>query len=88
MKGIKEKVTVSLDPELVNIVDREVRGHHAPSRSAIIEAALRLWRLEQQRHSIEQGVAAYYHLRTPKEQQEDHAWTRVSGRRAAHRWDE
>lgn len=87
MKEVKEKVTVSLDPELVHVVDREVRGHRAFSRSAVVEDALRLWRLEHQRQVIEQGVAAYYRARTPAEQQEDRHWSRVSSRQAAHRWD-
>ena len=85
--AVKEKVTVSLDPELVDVVDQEVRAHHAGSRSAVVEDALRLWRVEQQRHAIEQGVETYYRSRSPKEQQEDRAWTRVASRHAKRLWN-
>lgn len=86
--AVKEKVTVSVDPELVDAVDQEVRAHHANSRSAVVEEALRLWRIEQQRHAIEQGVEAYYRSRSRKEQREDRAWTRLAGRHAQRLWDE
>lgn len=85
---VKEKVTVSLNPELVNAVDQEVRAHHANSRSAVVEEALRLWQVEQQRHAIEQGTEAYYRSRSQKEQREDRAWTRVASRDAKRLWDE
>ena len=54
--ALKEKITVSVDPELIETMDREVRAHRAGSRSAIVEEAIRLWRIEQRRQAIEQGV--------------------------------
>lgn len=86
--AVKEKVTVSLDPELVHVVDQEVRAHHVGSRSAVVEEALRLWQVEQQRRAIEQGTEAYYHSRSQKEQREDQAWARLATRRAKRLWDE
>ena len=86
--AVKEKVTVSIDPELVNAVDQEVRVHHADSRSAVVEEALRLWQVEQRRHAIEQGVEHYYRSRSQKEQREDQAWTRLASRHAKRLWDE
>ena len=84
----KEKVTVSIDPELVDVVDQEVRTHHAGSRSAVVEEALRLWRIEQHRRAIEQGTEAYYRSRSPKEQQEDRQWTKFTSRYAKRFWDD
>ena len=86
--ALKEKVTVSIDPELVNAVDREVHAHHANSRSAVVEEALRLWQVEQQRRAIEQGTEAYYRSRSQKEQREDRTWTRLAARHARRFWDE
>ena len=86
--AVKEKVTVSLDPELVSAVDQEVRAHHVASRSAVVEEALRLWQVEQQRHAIEQGTEAYYRSRSQKEQQEDQAWTRLATRHAKRLWND
>ena len=89
MRGaVKEKVTVSLNPELVNAVDQEVRAHHVDSRSAVVEEALRLWQIELQRRAIEQGTEAYYRLRSQKEQREDQAWTRLAGRHAKRLWND
>ena len=85
---IKEKVTVSLDPQLVSVVDREVHAHHADSRSAVVEKALRLWWVEQQRLAIEQGTEAYYRSRSQKERREDQAWSRLAARHMPHRWDD
>lgn len=85
---VKEKVTVSIAPELVDAVDQEVRAHHADSRSAAVEDALRLWRTEQQRRAIKQGVQAYYRSRSQKEQREDRAWIRVASRHARRLWDD
>ena len=84
--AVKEKVTVSLDPELVHAVDQEVHAHRADSRSAVVEEALRLWQVEQRRHAIEQGTEAYYGSRSQKEQREDHAWTRLASRHAKRLW--
>ncbi len=89
MRGaVKEKVTVSITPELVDAVDQEVRAHHADSRSAVVEEALRLWRVEQQRRAIEQGTEAYYRSRSHKEQREDQAWARLATRHAKRLWND
>ena len=86
--AVKEKVTVSIDPKLVDAVDQEVRAHHVGSRSAVVEEALRLWQVEQQRHAIEQGVENYYRSRSQKEQREDQAWTRLASRHAKRLWND
>ena len=72
----------------MNAVDREVHAHHANSRSAVVEEALRLWQVEQQRHAIEQGVENYYRSRSQKEQREDLVWTRLASRHAKRLWDD
>lgn len=84
----KEKVTVSIDPRLVAAVDQEVRVHHADSRSAVVEEAIRLWQHEQRRRAIEVGVEAYYRARSRQEQQEDRAWGRVASRQAKSLWND
>ena len=86
--AVKEKVTVSIDPDLVDAVDREVRAHHVGSRYAVVEEDLRLWQVEQQRHAIEEGTEAYYRSRSQKEQRQDKAWTRLATRHAKRLWDE
>jgi metal-responsive CopG/Arc/MetJ family transcriptional regulator len=82
--SVKDKVTVSLDPNLLALVDQEVRAHHASSRSALVEEAIQLWRTEQQRRAIEEGVTEYYRSRTRKEEREDRSWSRLATRQAKH----
>ena len=86
--AVKEKVTVSLDPRLVNAIDQEVRAHHADSRSAVVEEALRLWRMKQHRQAIEQGVESYYQSRSLKEKQEDQTWAQFASRQAKDLWND
>ena len=86
--SVKEKVTVSLDRELVDVIDQEVHAHHADSRSTVVEEALRLWRMRQHRQAIEQGVEAYYRSRSPEEKQEDQSWARFASRQAKDLWND
>ena len=86
--SVKEKVTVSLDRELVDVIDQEVHAHHADSRSAVVEEALRLWRIKQHRRAIKQGVEAYYRCRSPEEKQEDQSWARFASRQAKDLWND
>jgi Arc/MetJ-type ribon-helix-helix transcriptional regulator len=89
MRGtVKEKVTVSIDPDLVNVVDREVRAHHSGSRSAVVEEALRLWQVERQRCTIERETEAYYRALSSKDRREDRTWVSLSGQYAKRFWDE
>ena len=86
--AVKEKVTMSLDPELVQAVDREVRARHANSRSAVMEEALRLWQAAQRRRAIEEGVETYYQTRSEKERREDRNWTRLASRQTKRLWND
>lgn len=86
--AVKEKVTLSIDRDLVSAVDHEVSIHHADSRSAVVEGALRLWHLEQRRRAIEAGVERYYRSQSVKEKREDRSWSRFAIRSAKRLWDE
>ena len=53
----KEKVTVSIDAELLSLVDSFVRGADgAESRSSVFERSLRLWK----RQARKERADAYY----------------------------
>ena len=84
----KLKVTLSLDPGLLHIVDAAVKHDAATSRSAVVEEALRLWKIEQRRRSIEQAVEAYYRTRSPKELREDQQWATIASRAAKQAWED
>jgi len=84
----KLKVTLSLDRGLIGVVDEAVKREVAESRSAAVEEALRLWRLEQQRLHLEHETEAYYRAMSRREWQEDRAWSRMSSRQAKRLWKE
>ena len=86
-QAVKEKVTVSIDPGLIAVVDREVRTHHAASRSAVVEEALHRWSVERQRLAIERGTEAYYRLQSHAEREDDQAWARLAVRSASRLWE-
>lgn len=84
----KAKVTVSVERGLVSAVDEAVRHHEANSRSAVVEEALQLWRLEHKRMRLEQQVEQYYRSRGLRERQEDRAWATLASRQAKPLWEE
>ena len=84
----KAKVTLSLDQALLGAVDEAVKRDVADSRSAVVEAALRLWKVERRRQWLEREVEAYYRAQTPAERQEDRAWTKLAGRQARRLWED
>lgn len=53
----RPKVTATLDPELLAAVDAHVAAHPQLDRSAVIEAALRLWRARQLELAMEAQFA-------------------------------
>jgi metal-responsive CopG/Arc/MetJ family transcriptional regulator len=84
----KAKVTVSVARSLVSAVDDAVRHREANSRSAVVEDALRLWRLEHKRAHLEQEVERYYRSLSAKERQEDQQWARFASRQAKRLWED
>ncbi len=80
----RTKISISLPADLVDDLDRGVRGRRFPSRSAAIEAALRDWQRAQRDVAIEQ----YYAHRTPADRKAERAWGElgaeaIAGSRAA-----
>jgi Arc/MetJ-type ribon-helix-helix transcriptional regulator len=69
MQG-RTKISVSLPRDLVDLIDRGVRAHRFPSRSAAIEEALRRAERSQRDAAIEE----YYGGRTDEERREERAW--------------
>lgn len=84
----KSKVTLSLDRNLLGMVDDAVKHDIADSRSAVVEEAIRLWRLARRRQSIEREIEAYYRSQTATERREDRAWAALSSRHAKRLWED
>jgi Arc/MetJ-type ribon-helix-helix transcriptional regulator len=54
----RPKITATLDPELLAAVDAYVAAHPATDRSAVLDEALRLWRVRQLERAMEAQFAA------------------------------
>jgi Arc/MetJ-type ribon-helix-helix transcriptional regulator len=87
-QSVKEKVTVSLDANILGAVDRRVRAHPGYSRSAIVEEALRLWGFRQKQEAIEKWIESYYRSSSPEEKEENQDWASLSGPNALSFWND
>jgi metal-responsive CopG/Arc/MetJ family transcriptional regulator len=77
----KLKISISLDAELVTVVDRRA-AKEKTTRSAIMEQWL--WAVSRQAdvQRLEEETAAYYDALTPGERVEDAAWAEFAARAA------
>jgi len=73
----RPKITATLDPDLLAVVDAHVAAHPELDRSAVIDEALRLWRARE----IERAMHAQFEAPDGVELAERQAWDAV--RRAA-----
>lgn len=83
-KTTKEKVTVSVDADLLNVVDSYVQESRETgvSRSSVFEQALHLWK-QATRDSFDE---IYYAQNA--EALKDEGWTAVSTEAAKHIWNQ
>ncbi len=69
----RAKVSITVDPALLNAVDRYVQRHADMDRSKVMESALQNWyRVRQDEAMIEQFSAA-----EPLEEIEHEAWRKI-----------
>ncbi len=68
------KLSTTVDPALLDAVDRFVAEHAAAHRSEVIDEALRLWTARERERAIEAQYAA---PRSAREQEEYAAWQRL-----------
>lgn len=81
-KPAKEKVTVSVDAELLHVVDSYVREakESGVSRSSVFEQALHLWK-----QAIRDGFDEAYYAQNASALKDD-GWTEVTSEAAKHIW--
>lgn len=73
----KIKISISLDAELLNVVDRLAAGEGA-TRSAFMERCLRQASHRAKVTRLEEETAAYYDALTEGERQDDASWAAAS----------
>ena len=78
MAGNRARVTVTVDPELLEEVDAFVCRHPSTDRSKVFRQALQLWSEQQRRLSME---AQFDEGEAPEE--ERRAWEAIRGAAAA-----
>lgn len=75
----KRRITVTIDAGLINAIDQV-----SDNRSAVIEAALRQWRVTQ----IENQMAQFYQNRTTDDSQAELEWAQETQEQAMQTWAE
>lgn len=83
----KAKVTVSINPSILAIVDQAVLKDKALSRSAVVEEALRHWHREHKRKALDAETEEYYLSLTEEERNEDRLWSNFSSKPAIKLWE-
>jgi metal-responsive CopG/Arc/MetJ family transcriptional regulator len=77
----KLKISVSLDAELLALLDRRA-AKEKTTRSAIMEQWLRRASRQSDLQWLEEETAAYYDALTPAEKEDDAEWTEFASRSA------
>jgi metal-responsive CopG/Arc/MetJ family transcriptional regulator len=75
----KLKISVSLDADLVEAVDRQA-ADEGSTRSAVMERMLRQSSHRARATRLAEETAAYYEALAPAERQEDTAWATMATR--------
>ena len=73
----KLKLSITLDPETVDYIDRQVKKKNYQNRSQCVEYALKLWSQQQRVNTLNEGIATYYRSQTSQDIQEDDVWNQL-----------
>ena len=82
----KVKVTATIDPDLVSVIDTYLRKTKNRSRSKLIEDILRSWYTEQKRSEIEKKIREHYLSLSEDEKKEDKEWTKIAAKSVKNLW--
>jgi metal-responsive CopG/Arc/MetJ family transcriptional regulator len=83
----KAKITVTLSHDLVEQLDAFLDSPRAPSRSRLVEDALRRWLHDQAQMELERQTEEYYLSLSEAEHEEDRQWAKTSVRSAKRLWE-
>lgn len=77
----KPRITVTVDPVMLDEVDTYVRGHAGADRSQVVDAALRCWYAQVLHEALVRQHSAH---RSVEELEERAAWKRIRSAQAQH----
>lgn len=83
----KVKVTTTIDSELVEAIDKYLKGEKGCSRSKLIEDILHSWYQEKRKKEIEEKTEDYYRSLSEKEKKEEEDWDRIVAEAARRVWE-
>jgi metal-responsive CopG/Arc/MetJ family transcriptional regulator len=84
MKPAKQKLSITLDADVVREVDRAAKSLPGATRSSVIELWLRRAALGEAEARLRAETIAYYEGLSPKERAEERAMARAASRAAKH----
>lgn len=73
MRG-RQKVSVTVDPDLLGEVDSYVQDHRDVDRSKVFDEALRFWIAYRQKMALREQFSA---SRSPEEEEEMRGWRNI-----------
>ena len=82
----KSKITVTLSNDIVRQIDKLLDSPEAPSRSQLVEEAVRRWLRDQSQEELERQTEEYYLSLSERERNEDRQWSKIAGRSAKRLW--
>ncbi len=74
VQRIKPRITVTMDPDMLEEIDTYVREHEGTGRSQIVDAALRCWYARMLHEAL---VSQHSFPKSPEEMEERAAWKRI-----------
>lgn len=87
VKRNKGRVTITLNPELLDLLDRFCKKWNHASRSFLVEQFIEQALKKGQQRELEEATEAYYRSLTSEEREEDRSWTALSSRQAIGRFN-
>jgi metal-responsive CopG/Arc/MetJ family transcriptional regulator len=86
-KELKEKITISIHPQLLEALDHCGKEKNLRSRSAIVEHFLLKSIANENKQRLEAETEAYYQSLTEKEKKEDRSWAKTYSHQAVDRFE-
>lgn len=82
----RAKISVTLSAEVVRQLETLSDTPEAPSRSRLVEEALRRWLEERAQRELGRQTEEYYRSLSPGEQEEDREWSAIAAQGAGRLW--
>jgi hypothetical protein len=77
----RQKVSVTVDPDLLGEVDAYVQDHQGADRSKVFDDALRCWIAHRQKIALREQFSA---PRSPEEEEELRSWREIQAAQIPH----